>query len=535
MATNRPVVLVTDGIHDSAKTILEASCEVLFEPKLTPEAFEALLPRINGLMVRSGIQVTAETMTKAPNLQIVGRAGVGTDNIDSKAATRRGVIVVNSPGGNTTAAAEHTIGMLMALARHIPEADQIMKTGGWRAKQLTGVELSGKTLGVVGFGKIGRKVARVFQRLDMNVLVYDPFLSAQLAEELKVKTVDLDTIFAESDFMTLHAPKTPETKNMINAEAFAKMKDGVRIVNCARGGIMDEDALCDAIESGKVAGAALDVFGKEPPSPEDRIFTMGHKIITTPHLGASTEEAQVNVAVDVAEQLQEFFKTGTAQNAVNIPALRRELLDPVRSYMPMAEQLGCMARQMANGGITLVEVVAAGTLSHENLTPLTLAVLKGMLGVAREGVNYVNAMVVAEEEGIAVRESRTPKAGNYANMLTVNLMTDTGLVSVAGSLISDNLYRIVSINGYPANLEPSQYILLAPHTDKPGMIASVSTILGASQINVSALQVARKGHAAGGESMMVFNLDNPVSNEVLSNMTALDGVSTARFIELPTV
>ncbi len=528
----KPKVLVCDGIHDIANTILQDSCDVLFEPKWSQAEVEARLPEMSGLLVRSATQVTPAMFAASSGLKIVGRAGVGTDNIDLKAATRHGVIVVNSPGGNTTAAAEHTIGMIMALARHIPEADRIVKGGGWRSKTLTGVELSGKNLGVVGFGKIGRKVASVFQRMGMRILVYDPFLSAQMAEELKVESVSIDQVLEDADFITLHAPKTPETENLLNAAAFDRMKSGVRIVNCARGGIIDESALIEALESGKVAGAALDVFQSEPLSPNDPLLKLGDKVITTPHLGASTEEAQVNVARDVAEQILEYFKTGTAQSAVNIPALKKEILEPVRNYMPMAEQMGQLIRQISKGGIIQIELVAGGTLSHENMVPLTLAVLKGLLGFAREGVNYVNASVIAEEEGISVRESKSPRSGNYLNLLTVNLTTDTGVYSVAGSLIAEKIYRLVAINECPANIEPSQYLLLTPHIDKPGMIAKVTTVLGQNRINVSALQVARKGIEAGGESMMVFNLDNPISAEILRQIEALDGILGAKFIEL---
>ncbi len=528
----KPKVLITDGIHPIAKSVLEDFCDVVFEPKLSDAQLIETMPDIVGLMVRSATQVTQNIFDVSPNLRIVGRAGVGTDNIDLKSATRHGVIVVNSPGGNTVAAAEHTIGMIMALSRHIAQADRVVKSGGWRSKELTGVELFGKTLGVIGFGKIGRRVAAVFQRMGMRILVYDPFLSAQMAEELKVESVPLETIFKTSDFLTLHAPKIPETEHLLNKETFAQMKDGVRIVNCARGGIIDESALIQAIETGKVAGVALDVFEHEPLPQTDPLLKLGDKVITTPHLGASTEEAQVNVARDVAEQILEYFQSGTAQSAVNIPALRKEILDPVRNYMTMAEQMGNLLRQVTPGGATQIELIAGGTLSQENLTPLTLAVLKGLLGYAREGVNYVNALVIAEEEGIAVKESRSPRAGNFANLLTIKLSTDTGTYSVSGSLISDKLYRIVELNQYPASVEPSNYLLLTPHIDKPGMIAKVATVLGENKINVSALQVARKGTEAGGESMMIFNLDNAIPSDVLLKIERLDGILGSKFIEL---
>ncbi len=529
---SKPRVLVTDGIHEIAAQILQSGCEVLYEPTLSLADFQKQLPTLDGLMVRSGIQVDSSVLKQAPQLKIVGRAGVGTDNIDLKAATHQGIIVVNSPGGNTNAAAEHTIGMMMALARHIPQADRAVKSGKWRSKEMTGVELAGKFLGVIGFGKIGRRVASVFQRLGMQILVYDPFLSQQMAEELKVQSVDFETLLASADFLTLHAPKTADTEHLLNTSAFAKMKTGVRIVNCARGGIIDETALIEALQSGKVAGAALDVFAKEPLPPEDPLLALGDRVITTPHLGASTEEAQVNVARDVAEQILEYFEQGIAQNAVNIPALRREVLEPVKAYMAMAEQMGCFARQLARGGITQVELIAGGSLSQENLTPLTLASLKGLFQDIREGVNYVNALGVAEAEGIAVKESRSPRAGNYLNLLTVQLTTDQGFTRVSGSLISETLYRIVELNGYPANLELTDYILLTPHVDKPGMIAQVATLLGQNSINVSSLQVARKGAAAGGESMMVFNLDNALAPALLRQIEALDGILSTQFIQL---
>jgi D-3-phosphoglycerate dehydrogenase / 2-oxoglutarate reductase len=530
----KPKVLVTDGIHPIAQSVLEGSCDVMFEPKLSELEIMERIAGMDALMVRSATQVSPSMFERAPQLKIVGRAGVGTDNIDLKSATRHGVIVVNSPGGNTIAAAEHTIGMLMALARHIPQADRIVKSGGWRTKELTGVELSGKVLGVIGFGKIGRRVANIFQRMGMQILVYDPFLSQQMAEELNVESASLETIFKAADFMTLHAPKTPETEHLLNAEAFSKMKTGVRIVNCARGGMIDEAALRDALASGKVAGAALDVFEEEPLKSDDFLLGFADKVITTPHLGASTEEAQVNVARDVAEQILEYFQSGIAQNAVNIPALRKEIMDPVRAYMPMAEQMGNLIRQITSGGTRQIELIACGTLSKENLMPLMLAVLKGLLGYAREGVNYVNALIVAEEEGISIKESRSPRAGNYLNLLTLNLITDTGTYSVSGSLLSDKLYRIVELNGYPANIEPTKYILLTPHIDKPGMIAKVATVLGDNHINVSTLEVARKaGTEAGGESMMVFNLDNPISPEVLKQIEGLDGIISAKFLALP--
>ncbi|MEZ4574163.1 MAG: phosphoglycerate dehydrogenase [Vampirovibrionales bacterium] len=532
---SRHHVLITDGIHQAAVDILQPHCEVTVKNKLSADELTGLLGSLSGMMVRSATRVTDETIAHAPGLKIIGRAGVGTDNIDLKAATRHGIIVVNSPGGNTEAAAEHTIGMIFALARRIPVADKAVKAGGWRDKSMTGVELRGKTLGIVGFGKIGRRVARVFQRVGMTVLVHDPFLSESVAQELNVTPVELAELYAQSDFITLHAPKLPETEKMLNTEAFAQMKDGVRLVNCARGSLIDETALAEAIGAGKVAGAALDVFDSEPPALDTPLFTYSDQLITTPHLGASTEEAQINVAVDIAEQFIEFFEKGTAQNAVNIPALRYEFIEPVKAYLPMAEVLGNFIRQLSSSGAVQLELTAHGDYAQHNLQPVLLAALKGFLSHAREGVNYVNALLVAEEEGIAVKESRAPKSSKnlYTNLLTLTLTTDKAAYSVSGSVLSDEMFRIVEVNGYPANLEASRYLLLCPHTDQPGMVGQIANILGQHHINISAMDVARQGQAAGGESIMIFNLDDPVGEAVLEQIKTVGGVLRAKFIELP--
>lgn len=530
---SKPTVLITDGIHESAAIILESSCNVIFKPKLTQDELLNEVVGIDGLMVRSASQVTSDIMAKAPRLKIVGRAGVGTDNIDLNAATRKGIIVVNSPGGNTEAAAEHTMALIFALARHIPQADHVVKTGGWRSKQHTGVELSGKTLGIIGFGKIGRRVASVFQRVGMRICVVDPFLTPQLAEELHVHLVTDDELYAQSDFITLHVPKTPETHHLICEATLGKMKDGVRLINCSRGGVINETDLVAAINSGKVAGAALDVFQNEPPSQDDPLFTVSDRIITTPHLGASTEEAQINVARDVADQIVEYFSEGTAQFAVNIPALRREVLDPVRGYLQMAELMGTFMRQIVPGGFTQVDMQAGGDLAHQQLQPVLLATVKGLLSPTREGVNYVNALIVAEEEGIFVKESRQPRIGSFMNLLTIEVTTNDGAFTIGGTLFAEGLFRIVNLNGYSGNIELSSYMLLTPHVDKPGMIAKVASILGDNKINVSSMNVARKGSAAGGESLMIFNLDDPVPAEVLQQIGTIDGILHPKFIELP--
>jgi D-3-phosphoglycerate dehydrogenase len=531
----KPVVLITDSINPKAIDILKDSCEVIFEPKLSHQELLDRIPNVDALMIRSASTVSADILENAKLLRIVGRAGVGTDNVDVITATKQGVIVINSPEGNTVAASEHTIGMLMALARHIPEGDASLKNGQWIRGKLVGVEVYGKTLGIVGLGKIGRRVAKACLAMGMKVNVFDPFLSKTMAEELGVNVVSIDEIIEKSDFITIHAPKTKETQNLFNRETFARCKPGVRLVNCARGGIIHEADLAEAIRSGIVAGAALDVFEQEPPDMNGPLFQLGehaHKLVLTPHLGASTEEAQVNVALDVAEQIKDFFQHGFARSAVNIPLLRQDLLDPIKHFMPMAEVLGNFIRQRAQGPTQAIEIIAKGDLSKHRIEPLTLAVLKGLLSDAKEGVNYVNAPSIAEESGIQVKTTTTKAAGNYLNLLEVKLITEERTYTVAGTLISDEIFRIVDMDGYQMALKATPYVLITPHHDRPGMIAQVATVLGEAGVNISALQVARSGPEAGGESIMIFNLDNAPSDALLSSIRDLEGIYGSLYINL---
>lgn len=526
-----PKVLITDNINPSAVSILEGVCDVTYEKSISHEALLDIIADFDALMIRSATTVSADVLRRGSQLKIIGRAGVGIDNVDLPAATQQGIIVVNSPEGNTVAASEHTIGMIFALARHIAEADAGMKDGHWNRSALVGVELFGKTLGVIGLGKIGSRVAKVCSAIGMKVNVYDPFLSQALADELGVTPVPLETIWAASDYITIHAPKTRETAHLLNDKTLAQCKPGVRVVNCARGGIIDEAALAAAVAAGHVAGVAIDVFEHEPPSPDNPLLKLGHKAILTPHLGASTEEAQVNVAIDVAEQIRDFFAFGYARNAVNIPMLRKEVLDPVKHYMPMAEALGSLARQLSDGAITHIEITAKGSVTQHDTAPLTLAALKGILAPVREGVNYVNAPLIAQEMAIEVKESSVKQAESYTNLLVVTLTTDKRTYRVSGTLIADSIYRIVEVDGYPTALEPSRHILFAPHHDRPGMVAKAATVLGENGINISALQVARKG-VAGGESVMIFNLDMPLTEKVLAEICSQEGIYDAAYIRL---
>lgn len=527
-----PKVLITDNINDTAVRILKGVCDVTYEKAMSHEELIARINEFEAIMIRSASTMSADVLEQGSQLKIIGRAGVGIDNVDLPSATQRGVIVVNSPEGNTVAASEHTLAMMMALSRHIPEADDYMKQGKWNRNALVGVEMFGKTLGVIGLGKIGSRVAKACLALGMKVLVFDPFLSQQMADELGVTTVPIEQIWGKSDYITIHAPKTAETTHLVNATTLALCKQGVRIVNCARGGIIDEKALADAVKSGHVAGVAIDVFEQEPIAADNPLIGLGNKAILTPHLGASTEEAQINVAIDVAEQIRDFFEFGYARNAVNIPMLRKEILDPVKHYMPMAEALGSLVRQLGDSAIRQIEITAKGTVTQHDTSPITLAVLKGLLSPVREGVNYVNAPLIAEEMGILVKESSIKASENYLNLLNVTMTTDKRTYKVSATLIAKGIYRIVEVDGYSTALDPSSHILFTPHHDRPGMVAKVATVLGSQGVNISALQVARRGPSAGGESVMIFNLDTPLSDAAMKEICSQNGIYDAVYIQL---
>ncbi|XVJ50955.1 MAG: phosphoglycerate dehydrogenase [Vampirovibrio sp.] len=529
-----PKILVTDQIHENAVAILSPLCDVKYVANVPADELVATLKDCDGVMIRSASTITAEVLRQVPHLQIIGRAGVGVDNVDLAAANQQGVVVVNSPEGNTVAAAEHTIGLMFALARHIPQGDASLKAGRWDRKSLTGIELFNKTLGLIGLGKIGSRVAKVAKSVGMKIVVYDPFISKDVVEALGARhTTQLTDIWKHSDFITVHVPKTKDTLNLLNTETLKQCKAGVRIINCARGGIINESDLADALRTGHVAGAALDVYHEEPLNVASPLLAedLAGKVVLTPHLGASTEEAQVNVALDVAEQLRDFFATGALRSVVNSPLLRSEVMDPIRPYLPLGEAMGRLGRQLATGGITQVELIAKGSLAEENIAPLSLAVLKGLLSVNREGVNYINATSLAKSIGITVQESKSTAKGSLPNLLTIILTNDQGIrLSLSGTVMAPDVIRIVDIEGFKTSLKPTDYMLMVPHEDKPGMIAQIGTILGNANINISALQVGKSGD--GDKSIMLFNLDSPVEQEVLSQLGQVKGCYTAKALSL---
>ena len=524
-------VLVSDPIAPEGIEILRQVADVDVKTGLSKDELAAIIGEYDALAVRSETKVTGEIIAKADRLKIIGRAGVGVDNIDVEAATGRGILVVNSPEGNTMAAAELTVAMLLALARNIPQADQSLRAGRWDRKKYMGSEVYAKTLGVIGLGKIGREVAKRAQAFEMTVIGYDPYLLPEQAEALGIRLIDLDALYREADYITVHVPKTKETAGMINAEKLALMKPTVRLINCARGGIIDEQALADAAHAGRIGGAAVDVFSTEP-APADNPLLGVPNIITTPHLGASTEEAQVNVAIDIAEQIVDVLAGRPARAAVNMPSLPADVLHKIEPYLLLAEKIGSLHAQLTVSGISEVEVLYAGDFENLPTVHLTRAVLKGLLEpVIPESVNYVNAPALAAARGIKVTESRTPVGEGGACVLTVRKKSAEGAErEICGTVFSRDNVRILYIDGYRVDIRPAGPMLITKHTDRPGIIGKVGTLLGDTGINIAGMHVGRESEGQG--AVMVLKLDTLIPDDVLARIRQIDGMETARLVQL---
>lgn len=525
-----PKVLVSDKLAQEGIDILKQVAEVDVNTGLAEDALCEIIGDYDALVVRSGTQVTAKVLEAAKKLQIVGRAGVGVDNVDVPVATERGVIVVNSPGGNTIAAAEHTVAMLLALARNIPQAYESMHSKQWNRSKFTGNEVYKKTIGVLGLGKIGQEVAKRCLSFGMKVIAYDPFITKEAAGAVGVELVDFQECIKRGDYLTLHLPKNKDTLGLIGAKEFEMMKDGVRIVNVARGGIIEDSALIAAVKSGKCAGAAIDVFEKEPPDFSNEIFDLP-TVITTPHLGASTEEAQTNVAIDVAEQIVDVFQGRSARAAVNMPALSPEVLAAVQPYLPLAQRMAALIVGIMEGRCSQVEVRLLGELADIESGPITRAVLVGMLGpVVGEMVNFVNAPVIAKSRGIEVVESRKSDFDDYASLLKLIVTTDKGSHEISGTLFEGREMRIVQIDGFPMDFVPEGVVLITDHRDKPGVIGSVGTLLGNEGINIGGMYVGRK--AIGEKAIMVLSVDTEVSDGVIEKMVEIPCIDSVKQVHL---
>jgi D-3-phosphoglycerate dehydrogenase len=525
-----PKILISDSLAEQGVAVLEQApgIEVLNRPGISPDELLELIRDVDGLVIRSNTKVSAEVLEAGKNLRIVGRAGIGVDNIDVPAATQRGIVVVNTPEGNNITTAEHAIALIVSLARHIPQATASMKTGKWEKKKFQGMELFDRTLGVLGAGNIGRYVVSRAKGLGMKVIVHDPYLTAEAAARLEVERVDLDEMMRRSDIVTVHVPKTKETTGIIGREAFAKAKPGLLVINAARGGIVCEEALLEALESGQVAGAGLDVFVKEPPDADSPLVNHPN-VICTPHLGASTEQAQINVAITVAEQLRDYLLTGEVRNSINVPTVAREQMAEIEPYLVLGEKLGSFQGQLAKGRVDVVEVEYSGEIAELKVAPITIAVLKGILGSVRESVNLVNAAHVAQELGIKVIESKVARSTDFASAVTVKVK---GVVErlVAGAVFHGQQPRIVRIDDFMLEAIPEGCTLLLHNHDQSGVVGHVGQVLGNAGINISRMQLALL--ESRKEACMLVNVDQHPGEEVLRALRDSENMIAVQLVEL---
>lgn len=525
-------ILVADPLAEEGVEILreEKDFEVEVKTKQKEEVLKEIIKDYDALIVRSETKVTRGIIEKAEKLKVIGRAGVGLDNIDVETATKRGIIVMNAPEGNTISTAEHTISLMLALSRNIPQADASLKRGEWDRKKFMGVELYRKVLGIVGLGRIGKEVAKRAISFGMKVIAYDPYLSEEKAKSLGVELVDWERLLRDSDYISFHTPLTEETKNMISEEELRMMKKGVRIINCARGGIIDEKALAKAIEEGIVEGAALDVFEKEPP--QDSPLLKLEKVIVTPHLGASTEEAQISVSIDIARQVRDVLLGKEVRNAVNFPSVEAHLLETLKPYINLVEKIGAMHTQISEGHIKEVRIKYIGEIwSKLDTQPLTLALLKGIFTpILQETVNFVNAPFIAKERGIKVNETKTTEIEDFANVISVELITDKLNNLIVGTLFADNSARVVRINEFYVEAIPQGVMLILYNWDKPGVIGNIGTILGKNNINIASMTFGRE--KPGGRAISVLNLDSPVTENVLKQLKSAENILDAKLIKL---
>ncbi|MBL7119116.1 MAG: phosphoglycerate dehydrogenase [Dehalococcoidia bacterium] len=522
-------VLVTEPITAEGIDILSQQADVDVKLGLRPEELISLIGDYEALMVRSETKVTQEVIKSGKKLQVIARAGVGVDNIDLDAATQRGIVVVNVPTANTIAAAEHTIALMLALARHIPQAHTHLKGGAWQRNDFVGVEIRNKTLGIIGLGNVGSEVARRVQSLQMKVIAHDPFISPEYAHNLRVELVSLESLLKESDFITLHLPLTPSARGLIGSKELSLVKPSVRIINCARGVLINEQALLKAIEEGRVAGAALDVFSEEPPV--NNPLLKNEKVIVTPHLGASTEEAQVTVATDAAQQVAAVLSGQPARYAVNAPLIPFESLSFLDPFVNVASVAARVAAQLAEGQASSIDIAYEGEIADYDLTVLKVAVLGSLLEeITEERVSIVNVNIVAQRRGVRVTEHTNATCENYASLITVSVTTSAGVTAVAATVMRGELH-IVRVNDYWVDLVPKgAYFLFSDHRDRPGLIGAVGMVTGDADININSMQVSRL--KPRGQALMVLELDEPLKEEYLQQILSIADVYTARVVKL---
>lgn len=523
-------VLITDPLaKEGVVRLKEEGFQVTEKPGINEEELVKIIPGYVALIIRSGTKVTEEVINAASNLKIIGRAGTGLDNVDVNAATRRGIIVMNTPEGNTISAAEHTISLLLSLSRNIPQANLSLKKGEWDRKKFMGTEVYGKVLGIIGLGRIGSEVAKRAQGLGMKVMAYDPFVTKERAEEIGVILCELDELLSQVDYLSVHTPLTEYTKGLIGDKEFAIMKEGARIINCARGGIIDEDALYRAIKSGKIKGAALDVFERGKPfgSPIMELDS----VILTPHLGASTQEAQVRVAVEIANQIIDAIKKGEVRNAVNIPTFPPHLKKKIGGYLSLAEKMGSLSAQLIKGNLREVEITYKGDLAEYDVRVVTGSVIKGLLSfVLKEGVNYINAPLLAKERGIKISEVKTTEKEEYASLIKLKLVSDSGEYKLEGTVFERKIPYVVRMNDCSLEFIPQGYLLVCTNVDKPGAVGKISTVLGNYGINIAGLRMGRT--TPGKENISVYTLDTPPTPEVMEAINSIEEVLEAKLVHL---
>ncbi|MFH1674862.1 MAG: phosphoglycerate dehydrogenase [Pseudomonadota bacterium] len=524
-------VLVSDNLADIGIEMFQEAdgIDVDVNVGLSPEELKAIIKDYDALVIRSATKVTAEIIEAATNLKVIGRAGIGLDNVDIPAATKNGVVVMNTPEGNVITTAEHTMALMLSLSRNIPQGTATLKAGLWEKKKLRGREMFNKTLGIIGFGRIGSIVANRAKGFKMNVIVHDPYSNKEILDKAGVESVSIEELFKRSDYITVHVPKMESTMGLLNKSAFDQMKNGVMFIHCARGGIVKDADLLEALKSGKVAGAALDVFETEPPG-KSPLFELDN-VIATPHLGASTTEAQINVAVSVAQQIIDYLQNGTVINAVNVPSVTGELLDMLNPYLVLAERMGSLQYQLAGGAVNEVRIEYIGDFSGVDMSPVTIAALKGFLTpILRDAVNFVNAPAIAKERGIKVVESKSTEVEDYANLITMHAKASDGTNTISGTLFGKSNPRIVCINTSRLDLVPEGHILSVNNEDKPGAIGSIGTLLGKHGINITRMHV---GQDTGGDRNVIFLVtDTSAPNKVLQELKSLPLVKSVKQLEL---
>ncbi len=524
-------VLISDPIApDGIEILKQAGLEVLERPGMSKEELLETIKDVDAIIIRSATKMTADVIEAAKNLKLIARAGTGLDNVDIEAANRRGIVVMNCPGGNTVSAAEHTLSMMLSLARNIPQATASMKAGKWEKKKFMGREVTGKTLGIIGLGRIGSVVADRAKGLKMRVIAYDPYVNPDQAARMGIEVMPLDELLPQADFITVHVPLTKETRGFINKEVFDKMKDGVMFIHCARGGIVKEDDLYEALKSGKVAGAALDVFEQEPP-PEGYPLLQLDNVICTPHLGASTIEAQKNVALAIASQVVDFLIKGVVRNAVNMPSVSAEQMSVLKPFLILGEKLGALQAQLVEGPIEEVHIEYQGDVADLDTKPVTVALLKGLLAPAlQEDVNYVNAPIRAKERGIKVTESTTSETEDFLNLIKVKVKYTGGEMTVAGTIFGKKEPRIVQIDDFRLDAVPEGHMLYIMNEDRPGVIGSIGVAIGEEGVNISRMYVGQE--PAKKCNIILLCLDAEATEDLVKKVASLPHVLSVKALEL---